>query len=182
MDCTRDKSDGNIKGGKMIKLVIPSEKYLSMYLEYCRDSFNKVDRVVPHDPTKFFYWKDSIISNYHIQSLNDKIVNYWAIEDEKLVGVVVIRINLTPSTINDGGNIDFVVNSKLQNKGYGTLLLSQGLEKAKRHGIVRALLTCEDSNIKAIKVIEKCNGKLENKVISSNLDKQQLIRRYWINL
>lgn len=50
-------------------------------------------------------------------------------------------------------------------KGYGTLLLKLGLEKAKELGLKdKVLIICDDDNIGSYKIIEKNGGILENKV------------------
>ena len=64
----------------------------------------------------------------------------------------------------------------MRNKGYGTKILELALDEAKKLGIEKALLTCEDDNINSAKVIEKNGGVLENKVTGD----RKLKRRYWI--
>ena len=52
------------------------------------------------------------------------------------------------------------------------------LERLKKLGRDKVLLTCDDNNIGSVKTIENCNGILKDKIEFEN----KLIRRYWITL
>jgi len=166
----------------MLKLIIPSEKYIAEYLDYCRISYDTNSRISTYDPKNFYAWKDHIISKYHLESINSKVIHYWAIDDNKFIGEVVIRLNLNEMTIKNGGNIEFKISKNLYNQGYGSLVLAEALKKAKHHGIIKALLTCNDNDIASIKIIEKNGGKLDTKIINTDLNDQMLTRKYWISL
>ena len=76
-----------------------------------------------------------------------------------------------------------IANEEYWKKGYGSKLLSLGIEKAKELGIKdRILVTCDDDNIGSSKVIENNGGILENKVENEDGDETFLTRRYWINI
>jgi len=46
--------------------------------------------------------------------------------------------------------------------------------------IKRSLLTCDPSNTASCRIIEKCNGIMENEIPYDNTD--EIVRRYWIDL
>lgn len=108
--------------------------------------------------------------------------DYFLVDDDKFIGRINIRIELTPSLLNYGGNIGYGINPKYWKMGYGTTILKLGLEKAKELGLQnKALITCDDDNIGPYKIIEKNGGILENIVENTDIE-TFLTRRYWINI
>ena len=83
---------------------------------------------------------------------------------------------------NYGGHIGYFIRYSKWNKGYGSKMLSMTLERAKKLGLKKVLITCNDDNFASIKVIEKNGGILENKVTNNINGKELLTRRYWIEL
>ncbi|OGI67876.1 hypothetical protein A2738_03275 [Candidatus Nomurabacteria bacterium RIFCSPHIGHO2_01_FULL_42_15] len=100
----------------------------------------------------------------------------WLIENGKFIGWTKIRHKLNENLLLQGGHIGYSIRPSMRNKGYGTKILELALDEAKKLGIEKALLTCEDDNINSAKVIEKNGGVLENKVTGD----RKLKRRYWI--
>lgn len=62
--------------------------------------------------------------------------------------------------------------------GFGNKILEQALSEAKKLGIKKVLLTCDDDNIGSAKIIEGNGGVLENKIDVEGKTK----RRYWIEI
>ncbi|MGN0752825.1 MAG: GNAT family N-acetyltransferase [Aristaeellaceae bacterium] len=54
------------------------------------------------------------------------------------------------------------------------------LPKARKLGIDRVLVTCDDDNIASARTIEANGGVLENKLYVES--EKQTVRRYWIDL
>ena len=65
-------------------------------------------------------------------------------------------------------------------KGYGTKSLNLALKKCKELGLKTVLITCMDSNIGSIKIIENNYGELSDICIDES--NGNLIRRYFINV
>ena len=105
---------------------------------------------------------------------------YWLIDKGEVVGRVHIRHTLNNFLFNYGGHIGYYIKPSKRKMGYGKKILELALVKAKKMGISRVLLTCDDNNIGSQKVIESCGGILEN-IVQENKDKL-LKRRYWIKL
>lgn len=104
----------------------------------------------------------------------------FAFSNHEIVGRVAIRHRLNDFLLNIGGHIGYGVIPNFRNRGFATQLLSAGLNEAKRIGIHRVLVTCDDTNVASIKVIEKSGGVLENKIEAG--PGLPLKRRYWIDL
>ncbi len=108
-----------------------------------------------------------------------KNTTFWLINDDGLiVGNSNIRHNLTEYLSEIGGNIGYHIYPKFWQKGYGTKILELSLIEAKKIGLKKVLVTCDDDNIGSYKIIEKNRGILENKI----MHKEKLCRRYWIKI
>ena len=105
-----------------------------------------------------------------------------AVDDGEIVGRVSIRHSLNDFLFNYGGHIGYAVRPQFRRKGYATEILKQALEFCRGLGLEKALITCNDTNVPSAKTIEKCGGKLENKVIEQIESGERLVRRYWIDL
>lgn len=68
------------------------------------------------------------------------------------------------------------------NKGFGTVMLELALKEAKKIGLSKILITCDDSNIASARVMEK-NGFVLGDKIENTIDGETFItRRYWKNI
>jgi len=63
-----------------------------------------------------------------------------------------------------GGNLGYYIRPSARNKGYGTKILELALVKAKKLGLQKVLITCDESNIPSKKIIEKNKGQFQDKV------------------
>ena len=164
-------------------LIRPKEKYLSSYAEAVEE-----DAVCRPDAEQIFGNPATIIetaANYeHGIDLKPGYVRetkLWLIDNEKFIGEVGIRHELTPALFQYGGHIGYEIRWSESQKGYGTIMLAMALQFCKEEmGLDKVLITCDDDNIGSIKVIENNGGILENKVINP-LDRGVVTtRRYWI--
>jgi predicted acetyltransferase len=105
---------------------------------------------------------------------------FWIIDDNgKYCGRVSFRHALNEKLAKHGGHIGYDVRPSMRGKNYATIALGLCLKEAKKMGLEKVLLTCDDDNIPSIKTIEKNNGVLQDKVPQDN---GVLTRRYWIDL
>lgn len=98
----------------------------------------------------------------------------------RLIGAASLRHYLTAKGYNTWGHIGYGVRPSERRKGYAVCMLKMVLAEAKDKKIQRVLLGCHSSNIGSAKVIEKCGGILEN-IVPDHDDKNETIRRYWID-
>jgi len=103
---------------------------------------------------------------------------FWLIDNNKFIGHTNLRHKLNDYLKKEGGNIGYYIRPSERSKGYGTKILELVLVEAKKIGLKKALVTCDQSNIASQKVIEKNGGKYDSKVSSTPEPKL----RYWINL
>ena len=174
----------------MLKIIEAEEKYIPEYKEAYLLSLEKAKEGLIKKHDLMFMNHDSINVIQRMMDNRDKTklkptyvpsYDYFAVDDDKFIGVIHIRVSLTPSLLNYGGHIGYGINPKYWQQGYGTELLRLGLEKAK--DLIqddKILITCDDDNTGSFKIIEKNGGVLENKVINTDEDETFLTRRYWI--
>jgi predicted acetyltransferase len=171
-----------------LRLVSPSLDLRAAYIDMLEESLpDRPERAGP-----FLEWaqKDYAGLVNRFQELENGIrlaegrvpeSQFWLVDEQgRLFGTIRVRHWLTPELEQVGGHIGYDIRPTERGKGYGTLQLRLGLEKAHALGLRRVLLTCDDDNLGSARVIEKNGGVLENRVISD--EKGVLVRRYWIDL
>lgn len=98
----------------------------------------------------------------------------------KFLGRVSIRHKLNDFLLRIGGHIGYYIRPDERNKGHGTEILRLAMEQARKLGLRRVLITCDDTgNPASARIIEKNGGLLENVEPTKNGPSK---RRYWIEL
>lgn len=97
--------------------------------------------------------------------------------DSRIIGRVSIRHELNDYLMKRAGHIGYGIRPGFRGRGYATKILADSLEIARKLGVKKILVTCNDDNIASSKVIEKCGGILENII---ETDDGERVRRYWI--
>lgn len=105
---------------------------------------------------------------------------FWLIDDGVYIGRLSLRHHLNDRLLQFGGHIGYEIRPSKRRQGYGKAILHLGLDKARKQGITRALITCDDDNIGSARVIEANGGILENTVLLSH--RAVPTRRYWIEI
>ena len=176
----------------MLRLIDGEEEYLEQYKEAYLLSLEKVKKGEMNQRNLIFNDIDSVDIIQKMKDHRDKTklkpnrvvsYDYFAIDDNKFIGVIHIRTELTPTLLSIGGHIGYGINPNYWRQGYGTELLRLGLIKAKE--LVKedkVLVTCDDNNIGSAKVIENNGGVLENKVTNIDEYGEVVTRRYWIKI
>ena len=176
----------------MIKLIDAEEKYLKEYQEAYIKSLEKIENKFMKKHNLMFVDINEIdivqkcMDNRDRNKLPEGYVpsyDYFLVDDDKFLGIIHIRIELTPNLTRYGGHIGYAINPKYWKQGYGTQILKLGLDKARELGMKdKVLVTCDDDNIGSYKIIEKNGGILENKVENQSCGESFITRRYWIEL
>jgi len=99
-------------------------------------------------------------------------------EQVTLLGVSKLRHTLTPALEDIGGHIGYSIRPSERGRGYGSLILALTLEHARALGLSRVLLTCDTSNIRSARVIQRNGGVLTSEGYSSLRGAR--VSRYWI--
>ena len=100
-----------------------------------------------------------------------------ALVSGRVVGRVSLRHTLNDFLRDFGGHVGFAVVPSARGRGYATEMLRRTVPLARRLGIGRLLVTCDDDNRASATVIERGGGVLEDKRPRQD---GGLSRRYWI--
>lgn len=98
----------------------------------------------------------------------------------KILGMGNLRVKLNDYLLNFGGHIGYSIAPSERRKGYGKIILKKLMNEARKGGLNRVLVTCNESNIGSSKIILDNQGILENKLFDSA--DQEWVNRYWIEL
>ena len=100
--------------------------------------------------------------------------------DNKIIGTINVRWNLTEKVKQFGGNIGYGIRPTERRKGYNKMNLYLGLIEAKKIGLDKVMLDCDVENLGSSKTMEALGGKLER----TEIDPYDgiLTSVYWINV
>ena len=102
-------------------------------------------------------------------------------EENRLLGLIQIRLELKGYLINFGGHIGYCVRPSERRKGYAKSMLRLALDICRKEGLGKVLVTCLEDNVGSAKTIEACGGVFE-KVVFDDLNYKANMKRYWISL
>jgi len=173
------------------KLVFPTLEYKDIAIDYITE-FNEyeskingtgaLDEYLVH----FSYekWIDKIqkdIDIANIQEPNVPKLTYFYVreDDDKIIGMINIRLALNEELRKEGGHIGYSVRPTERKKGYATDMLELGVQVCNKIGIEEVLVACDKSNIASASVIKKCGGMLKEEFYSNTYGES--IQMYVIN-
>lgn len=100
--------------------------------------------------------------------------------DNKIIGNINIRWNLSKEMLQFGGHIGYSIRPTERRKGYNKINLYLGMIEAKKLGLDRVMLDCEATNIASDKTLKALGGKLERSEIDSS--DGLLTNVYWFDV
>ncbi|GAB6926279.1 GNAT family N-acetyltransferase [Paenibacillus sp. JCM 10914] len=157
-------------------------EYLDFYMEWKESREDMVPWVISKDPEDFEGMVRWLQDNENGKNLGDGRVadsTFWLVsEQNRVLGAVNIRHELTESLMNSGGHIGYGIRPSERRKGYATNLLQLSLEQAKRLGIDKVLVVCDQINVASEKTIIHNGGISDHDYIEED---GNVIKRYWID-
>ncbi len=166
-----------------IKLVPPSNDYQESAIAAIRDfQAEEIQWWVDEDihAGNFIGWVEQLkLQATHPTKDRVPSTEFWAVADGKFVGRIAIRHELNEALKIVGGHIGYDTAPSYRRLGVASQMLALCLPIAKKFGLSKVLLTCDDTNIASIKVIEKNGGTLSGK---RQLEDGKIKRYYWISL
>lgn len=177
-------------GKDELKLVIPTMEYKEQVMEYRmrfienNDQLHGTARLEEVDTyEEWLEFEKRALERYGENYVPAIVYLCIRVKDNKLVGIIELRQELTEFLLKHGGNIGYSIHPDERRKGYGTEMLRLMLIKCKEYGKDRVLLTCDKENIASAKIMIANGAVLENEVVDEiNLSKSGIIQRYWIEL
>ncbi len=176
----------------MLRLIDADSKYLEGYKEAYLLEKDLIEKGITKKHDRFFLNPDEgdVVQRFKDNRDSSKLpsnyvpsYDYFAVDDDKFIGVIHIRTRLTEDLLKFGGHIGYGVNPKYRKMGYGTEMLRLAISEYK--DLIeedRLLMTCDDDNIGSYKIIEANGGILEDKVENIESGEKFISRRYWIDL
>jgi predicted acetyltransferase len=142
------------------------------------------------DPADFRDWVEALLrAGDPSEDLPDNLVpasNLWIVQREEYLGAIQLRHRLNPFLAEIGGHVGFGVRPSFRRRGLASFALSAVLPRARRLGLPRVLLTCDDTNTGSARTIEATGGVLERIRQPDDFARSrgfhQPVRQYWITL
>lgn len=180
------------RSGKL-KLVFPTIEYKDRAVEYINEFYQygseingtgSLDRFLKE--STYEKWLEKVLSYIDIANVPEKdgvpALTYFYVrqEDERIVGMVNIRLALNDFLRKEGGHIGYSVRPTERRKNYGTDLLSTALDVCSKVGIKEVLVSCDRENPASAGVIKKCGGILKDEFYSETFD--ETLQMYSVNV
>ncbi|BAB04222.1 GNAT family N-acetyltransferase [Halalkalibacterium halodurans] len=168
-------------------LILPSLAYQNAYLDMLKEWGNSGETPIPFtlrlNPIPFEHLLKTLKDYQHGVNLPaNRVANttYWLVHEQKrLIGAINIRHTLNDWLHHRGGHIGYGIRPSERGKGYATLMLKLGLEKAAALGLEKVLITCDKENLPSARTIQRNGGVLDSEVVD---ERGIAIQRYWIKL
>ena len=169
-----------------IELVRPDERY--------QDSFLRAVREFREEGLSWWFGGDLDLIDRSIAAFIEKKLSdanpasgalvpkthLWAISAGDFVGRISIHHELTDALRTMGGHIGYDTVPAFRGRGIATEMLRLALPLARSLGLVEVLLTCDETNVASIRVIERNGGLLRD---TKSVDPKRPPKRYyWIPL
>ena len=100
--------------------------------------------------------------------------------DDKIVGAINVRWNLSESMLQFGGHIGYGIRPTERRKGYNKINLYLGLIEAQKLGLDEVMLDCDVNNIGSDRTLKALGGKLERTEVDPS--DGILTNVYWFNV
>lgn len=173
-----------------MKLVFPTMAYKEQAIEYINE-FKEYGSEVNGSGGLDSYLEEATYEDWIAKVLADvDIANiikprvpaltylYVREEDNKVVGMVNIRLALNDFLRTEGGHIGYSIRPTERRKHYATEMLKEAVEVCNTVGIREVLVTCDKVNVASAKVIQNAGGELEDEFYSDIY--KEVVQRYVI--
>ena len=168
-----------------MELVFPTMAHKDMVLAYKQEHSDAGEAQISGSnglmqATNYEGWLD-MVTRAQTQAPENwvKGMQFLALEDNVLVGMIAVRYTLNDYLFHFGGHIGYGVRPSQRRKGYATQMLALALAHSRAVGLDKVLITCNQDNIGSARTIQKNGGVWENTVVEED---GQLLERYWITL
>lgn len=162
----------------MIRLVKPASKFQSSFIQALAENLDEPlppllnqlklkHHLTPHQflrwlPINFHQFlaytrrPETITRDFPILPLQH---HFWLVKGNDFIGRAIIRPHLTNSLRRHGGNLGIWIRPSVRRHGYGTIMITQAIQKTGQFGLKKVLLTCETSNVASQKLIQKTGAR-----------------------
>ncbi len=100
--------------------------------------------------------------------------------DNRIVGMIDIRLALTEELKKHGGNIGYSIRPSERRKGYNKINLYLALKVCDEHNVDKVMLDCNKNNEGSSRTIKALGGVLTKEIYDENKD--EVLQGYWIDV
>jgi len=168
-----------------MQLILPQETYKESFLEALKE-FHAEGHELQFDAVNIDADFDAFIEEYQARMRgvdSSKAVPdtlFWLVDGDDFIGRFSLRHELNERLEKYGGHIGYYIRPTKRGMSYATKGLALTLQEAKKLGLKKVLITCNQDNIGSQKVIEKNGGMLQD--IIPSLEDGKPLMRWWIDI
>jgi predicted acetyltransferase len=174
----------------MLRFVLPCKAYEQKALEFIQEFHDHgspingtggLDNALKHG--SYNYWLDKVRRDLDLANIPpDRVPAYTYFyvreADDKIVGMINIRLTLSDFLRREGGHIGYCIRPTERRQGYATAMLGEALKFCRTIGMRDFILSCGSDNPASAGVIRKNGGVLDAEFYSETF--HEIIQRYRI--
>ncbi len=174
-----------------MRLVFPTPTYKEKAIDYIREFHEYGSEINGSGSLERFLrgsdyeaWLKKLLSDMDVANIPEERVpalTYFYVreEDDRIVGMVNIRLALNDFLRTEGGHIGYSIRPTERRKHYATEMLAAALKVCDVLGIKEVLVSCDKNNPASAGVIKNCGGILKREAYSERYD--TVLQMYAIN-
>ena len=173
-----------------MRFVFPTIDYKDKAIEYINEFYEydseingsgSLDRFLKE--STYEKWLEKLVDAIDIANMQENKVpdlTYFYVResDDRIVGMINIRLALNDFLRKEGGHIGYAVRPTERRKAFGTDMLAEGIKVCERIGIHEVLVSCDKENIASSGVIKNNGGVLKDEFYSRTYD--EILQMYVI--
>lgn len=171
-----------------MKFVFPIHEYKEKAIDFINEFYEHgsdicgsggLDKFIKE--STYEQWIEKITKDINIDADNPEervpaIIYFYVNDDDRIVGIINIRLELNDFLRKECGNISYSVRPTERGKHYATDMLNEAVSFCRKIGLEDIILTCDKSNPASAEVIKKGGGELDKEFYSERFG--EVIQRF----